>query len=391
MPPRLATLWGRRLTPPPSTPLAHADTHLTFDCLASIVDGVTANPTTNQRPAPRATLRDVGRLANVDPSIASRVLAGDERRVREETRLRIVAAAEQLGWRPHQAARSLRTGRTSTIAVLIPSLHNPAYGAMIRGAQRAAAAADHVVVFADTDDEARTAGQELERLSQYVDGIVVASASRTQLTARSLEHVPVPVVLLNRRGVRGLPAVVGKDEVGARLAARHLAQLGHRRVAILAGPEHLDTAQRRTRAFVTECAKLGLPDATQLSAPLRVEDAAAVFAAHLRRQGSVTAVFGAALTSALGSLSAARACGVDVPAELSVVGFDDAEVAELITPPLTTVRMPHEQMGARAVTLLLAALSGEDVPTTTVLEDEPVLVVRGTTAPPAARARRATP
>ncbi len=340
--------------------------------------------------AKRPTLRDVGLLANVDPSIASRVLAGDRDRVRAETRLRIEAAAKELGWRPYQAARSLRTGHTSTIAVLIPSLHNPAYSEMIRGAQRAAAEADHVVVFADTDDQDRTASQELERLSRYVDGIVVAAANKSEWSTRMLARVPVPVVLLNRRGVQALPAVVGPDELGARLAAAHLAELGHRRIVLLSGPEHIDTAVRRVAAFRAACRKHGLDEPQHLSSALRIEDAAEVLSPVLEQPASrrPTAVFGAALTAALGTMIAARRAGLDVPKNLSIVGFDDAEVAELVTPPLTTVRMPHERMGARAVELLLAALAGDEAGSTTVVEEAPELVVRGTTA--AVRGNRRT-
>ena len=111
-------------------------------------DNIALNESGSRR---RPTLRDVGHLAHVDPSIASRVLGGEMNRVSEETRVRILAAAEELGWRSHPAARSLRTGTTSTIALIVPNIHNPAYGDMIRGAQHVAAVADHVMVFADME------------------------------------------------------------------------------------------------------------------------------------------------------------------------------------------------------------------------------------------------
>lgn len=335
-------------------------------------------------PIKRPTLRDVGRAAGVDASIASRVLGGETSRVQPATRERILAAARELGWRPHAGARSLRTGSSSTIAAIVPSLHNPAYGSMILGAQRAAAAADHVVVFADCGDDADRAAGEVDRLASYVDGIVLASVRTTNAALSAAGVLHVPVVLLNRRDASGLPAVIGRDEDGAALAASHLVNLGHERIAVLAGPEDVETANRRLAGFSDRLRGLGcaLDGQMAVRSELTIEAAAEAMRPILsgRETEPPTAVFVAAgINATFGVLKAARDLGVTVPRQLSVIGFDDAPVADLVSPALTTVRMPHEAMGAAAVTVLLGLIRGEQTEDVTVVEEEPQIIERAST------------
>lgn len=317
----------------------------------------------------------------MDASIASRVLAGDQKRVSKGTRLRILAAADELGWRPHPAAKSLRTGTTTALALIVPNIQNPAYGSMIRGAQRAAAAADHVLVVADTAYSNTRERDELRRISMHVDGIIIASARTTDVAKEDFLSTMVPTVLLNRRGMAGLPAVLGPDDVGARLAAGHLADLGHPRIAILSGPASVDTATRRVAAFEAALAERGTSVSHRASAELEVADAAAAAADLLRMpEGErLTAIFAAGLSAALGVVQAARSLGLRIPEDVSLIGFDDAEIAEFLTPGLTTVRMPHEQMGVLAVESLFALMRRERLPDTIAVTDQPELIVRGTT------------
>jgi len=330
----------------------------------------------------RPTLRDVGELAGVDSSIASRVLAGDLKRVGDATRERILDAALQLGWRPHPAAKSLRTGRTTTLALIVPNIQNPAYGSMIEGAQNAAFEADHVLVLADTQSSRGRELDEVQRISRHVDGMIIASARTNGLSLDEIHSTLVPTVLLNRRGIEGLPAVLGPDERGAEMAAEHLWDLGHRQMAIITGPTHIDTAVRRLESFANTLARLGAEPVLVRSVELDVASAAvaALELLSLPRDQRPTAIFGAALTAALGSMVAARDLHIEVPSELSIIGLDDAQVAELVTPALTTIRMPHRSMGAAAVNTLLRMIEGADIPETESVPDPPILMVRGTSA-----------
>jgi len=339
--------------------------------------------TASRTPRRRPTLKDVGLKANVDASIASRVLSGEMKHASEETRARIFAAASELGWRAHPAAKSLRTGSSTTLALIVPNLHNPAYGSMIRGAQRAAALADHVMVFADMEGTDTKELDELRRISGHVDGIIIASAQSSVLGSTDLLSTLVPTVLLNRRGVPGVPAVIGPDEQGAILAAEHLLALGHRRIGILTAPRTLDTATRRGDAFAARLRESGVHLMFEVEAPLDVDAAASAISPFLERPAGErpTAIFGAALTAALGVMVGARSAGLTIPTDLSLIGLDDAQVAELVTPGLTTILMPHESMGVRAVESLLRLIAGEELPISISVDEPAELVLRGTTGP----------
>src|SRR5581483_2828181 len=303
------------------------------------------------------------------------------------TRARIRAAAERLGYQPNHVARGLSLGRTLTLGVLIPSLTSPAYGAMISGANRAAWEADYVVLFADTGDDDQRMRLQLTRLSHRVDGIVMASARRDGQALETLTRARVPFVLLNRRGGPTDPCVIGDDEAGVHLAVAHLAALGHQRIALITAPDVLDTAVRRRAAYLEALATAGLahdPRLVVVASPDPTSGAAAMRALlDLPAGQRPTAVFcGAGLATALGALHTLRLRGLRVPAECSIVGFDDAPLADYLLAPLTTVRMPHARMGARAVELLLARIQGHPIPCETRIPDPPQLVLRASTAPP---------
>ncbi len=345
-------------------------------------------PNRAARPRPRRpTLRDVARLAGVDPSVVSRELSGQESRVRPETRARVLAAVAQLGYQPNQVARGLSLGRMLTLGVLIPSLTSPAYAAMIAGAERAACAADYVLLFAGTGDDDETMCRQLGRLAHRVDGIVMASARRDGRALQRLQQLGVPFILLNRRGGEADPCVIGDDEEGTRLAVQHLAALGHRRIACICAPSVIDTAVRRRAAFLEAMAALGLavePAWLVVASPGDSQGGEAAVRAllGLPEAQRPTALFCAAgLTTSLQTLAALQRLGQRIPADVSVVGFDDSPLLDYLSPPLTTVRMPHAAMGARAVELLLAHLQGQQIPRETCLEERPELVLRNSTGP----------
>lgn len=333
----------------------------------------------------RFTLRDVAARAQVDPSIVSRVLAGEDWRVSAPTRERIDRAVKALNYVPHRMARGLRTGETLTLAVLLPHIGDPAYFNMMTGAMAAAAESNYVALFADTNDDPALELQEIDRLTGRVDGVVSAAARPGSPGIARIGASGTPVVLLNRRGDSGLPSVIGPDRAGAVLAVTHLTGLGHRRIAHLSGPLDLDPSRRRRDGYLAVMAHAGLPvDPGWLAEAELTEDPAAEQARTLLRlpaRRRPTALFASTLPSALGALREFRAQGVDVPGDISVVGFDDHPLADHLWAPLTTVRMPHVVMGRLAVRLLIQLIRQEPVPGQTVVEDPPVLVVRGSTGP----------
>jgi LacI family transcriptional regulator len=333
----------------------------------------------------RSTLRDVAARAQVDPSIVSRVLAGEDWRVSAPTRERIDRAVKALNYVPHRMARGLRTGETLTLAVLLPHIGDPAYFNMMTGAMAAAAESNYVALFADTNDDTALELQEIDRLTGRVDGVVSAAARPGSPGIARIGASGTPVVLLNRRGDAGLPSVTGPDRAGAVLAVTHLTGLGHRRIAHLGGPLELDPSQRRREGYLAAMADTGLPVHADWLAESELTEDTAAAKAHallgLPSRRRPTAVFASTLPSALGALREFRAQGVDVPGDISVVGFDDHPLADHLWAPLTTIRMPHVVMGQLAVRLLIQLIRREPVPAETVVEDPPVLVVRGSTGP----------
>ncbi|MBA3234584.1 MAG: LacI family DNA-binding transcriptional regulator [Chloroflexi bacterium] len=337
-----------------------------------------------------ATLKDVARLAEVDPSTVSRVLRGDpSQAVRGETRDRIIAAAGSLRYRPNALARSLRTRRTDTIGLIIPSLENVGFSEVTHGIQAVAAAAGKLVVVIEAEALVLTDAASVEELYSRlitdgrVDGLIVAFATVDDQLVAQLAERGTPLVLVNRRtaGIHG--SVVVDDERGSDLAVKHLAGLGHRRLGYIGIAADTDTARRRERGFREAMARAGLDVREMwLSAGLpTIAGGRQATGDLLARAGAdrPTGLFVASLQGAIGVLAQLRGQGVRIPADMSIIAFNDHELAEHLDPPLTTVRMPNFRMGEQAVHLLLEAIDGE-AGRDEMIDDAPEVVVRGSTA-----------
>jgi len=338
-----------------------------------------------------ATLKDVARLADVDPSTVSRVLRGDpSQAVRPATRDRILAASETLSYRPNALARGLRTRRTDTLGLIIPSLENVGFSEVTHGIQAAAAMAGRLVVVVEAEAVER-AGDLLAMDDPYsrlisdgrVDGLIVAFATLDDHLVMQLAERGIPLVLVNRRTVGVHGSVVVDDERGSAVAVEHLVGLGHRRIGYVGLAAETDTARRREHGFRSAMTDAGLsvdPRWLAAGAPTlsggrgAVEGMLGALGAD-RPSGLVVA----SLLGAIGVLTGLRAASIDVPTELSVIAFNDHELAAHLDPPLTTVRMPNFQMGAEAVELLLEAIEGQ-AQRDLMIETPPEVIVRGSTA-----------
>ncbi|MET0773728.1 MAG: LacI family DNA-binding transcriptional regulator [Candidatus Limnocylindrales bacterium] len=339
-----------------------------------------------------ANLKDVARRADVDPSTASRVLRDDpSQQVRPETRERILEAARELRYRPNALARGLRTRRTDTFGLIIPSLDNLGFADVTHGIQSAAAGAGKLVMVVEAEAVADAAAHGVyQRLigDGRLDGLIVAFASIDDDLVGQLVERGIPLVLVNRRTNRARGSVVVDDERGSRLAVEHLLALGHRRVGYLGIDADTDTARRRMAGYSAAMAAAGIDvDARWLAAGPPTEEGGRhavreVLAGSSDRRP--TGYFVASLMSAIGALSELAEGGVVVPRDASLVAFNDHPFAAHTAPPLTTIRMPNVRMGEQAVGMLLAAMEGEPV-RDVVIEEAPELVIRASTAaPPAA-------
>jgi LacI family transcriptional regulator len=329
----------------------------------------------------RITLADVAREASVDRSVVSRVLTNDPvLNIREETRVRVLKAVRDLGYVPNASARSLRTAQTGTLGLFIPNFANPVYAEIISGAEAAASARGYVLMTGSSSSAGGTAESYLQLLGQgRVDGLLLAGEGLTPVARDALAAAGIPYLLLNRR-TRGSRRYVTLDDAGAaELAVRHLLDLGHERIAHLAGPSGADTARRRQAGSVAALKAAGLSPDPELivSAEYTSEGGSRGMKALLELRRRPTAVVVANFVAAVGALSAAHAAGLVVPRDLSVITIHDSPMAEQTVPALTTVRMPLRQMGARGVELLLGRAIDEEI--TEVVPGPIELMVRAST------------
>jgi len=323
-------------------------------------------------------IRDVAALAGVSYQTVSRVL-NDSPSIRPTTRDRVLAVIQEVGYRPNQAARALVTSRSGMIGVL--STQSAQYGptTSVNAIEQAARAAGYrlSITTVTSGDAASLASAVDYLLNQAVEAIVVIAPQVGLFQALSGLSIAVPFVTLESTG-RDAEHSLSVDQVaGARLATAHLVELGHTEIVHLAGPADWIEANARREGFRLEIAAAGLAEHTM---PVGDWSAQSGYEVGKRMLASrdFTAVFAANDQMALGLVHAAGELGLDVPAHLSVVGFDDIPEAAHFRPPLTTVRQNFAEIGRRAIAQLLADLRGADDHQHGQITPE--LVVRGSAA-----------
>jgi DNA-binding LacI/PurR family transcriptional regulator len=324
----------------------------------------------------RATSVDVARCAGVSQSTVSLVFSGKSRgRISAATEERVRRCARELGYRPNVAAQALRLGSSRAVALLVPDITNPFFSRVLRGAQRAAAQAGYTVALVDTANDRRWEAQSFEALrAGPVDGYLLFEVSAPEGLGPDEN-----VVLMEAEAPRR-PSVRFDAETGAADGFRHLVALGHRRIGHLAAAFDAPTFHLREVARRRVLSDAGLdPDAQpRAMTPIGIEEARDAAAPLLDQEP--TAVFCDDDVVAAGLYLAARERGLKIPSNLSVIGFDDMDFARVLEPPLTTVALDAEQLGASAFELLEARMAGRRTRRRIVLPAE--LLVRGSTAKP---------
>jgi len=328
-----------------------------------------------------ARIADVAALAGVGVATVSRVLNGRVG-VRASTRERVVEAIEALNYRPSSLARGLSLQRTMVVAALLPWFTNPSAVERVRGIVDGLSSTYDLMVFDIESESRQRRAFELFDRGDRADGLLVVSTLPPEAEVDRLRAAEIPCVLIDAVHP-SFPSVAVDDVAGGELATRHLVELGHRRVALIGDPPpefRFDWSRDRTRGYQRALAAAGIEArADYVREGTRLPHVARAIAAELLSLPErPTAVFAASDTQAIGVLEAARSLGIRVPAELSVIGFDDIEVAAYLG--LTTVRQPLVESGRRGAQLLLDLLAGGRVaPLRELLPLE--LVVRGTTGP----------
>jgi DNA-binding LacI/PurR family transcriptional regulator len=328
----------------------------------------------------RPLMVDVARLAGVSHQTVSRVL-NEATSVSEDTRRRVETAIQQLGYRRNTAARALVTKRTSTLGVVSvdTSQYGPAH--TIFGIEEAARRAGYFINFASLREINRTAMRAaLDHLTDAsVDGIVVLAPVRAALEAVHGQRLDVPLVMVETSDRTDDLSVVVDQVAAARMATRHLLDLGHRTVLHVRGPENWVEADARARGWHAELADAQAPVPDVLTGDWSAASGYQL-GLQIATRTDVTAVFAANDQMSLGIMRALHEAGRSVPGDLSIAGFDDIPEAEFFHVPLTTLRQDFAEAGRRCIERLLALIDQRSPPTYPAIQPE--LIIRASTGPP---------
>jgi DNA-binding LacI/PurR family transcriptional regulator len=329
----------------------------------------------------RPSMADVARLAGVSSQTVSRVSNG-QANVDEATRARVVEAMQSLGYRPNGAARALKSGRFHTIGVIMATLQTFGNIRTLDAIATEAARADNSVLLMPISDRTlRGVSGAYRRLSvQAVDGAVIILEARFLDQAEFALPPGIPVVVIDSGAGPGYTVVDTDQALGARQATEHLLRLGHRQVWHIAGPETSFSSAHRADSWRETLRRAGIAPTPLLRGDWTAESGYR-HGLTLGKRNDVTAIFAANDEMALGAMRALHELGRDVPADVSIVGFDDMEVAASFWPPLTTVRQDFAAVGRLSIQKLLAKVANPaGPPGATVVPTN--LVIRKSTAPP---------
>lgn len=333
------------------------------------------------------TIQDVARAAKVSTATVSRALSSPAL-VSEATREAVLEAIRDTGYRVNQAARNLRMRRAGAVLILVPNLGKPFYSGILAGISEGFAGSEFAVLITDTESDpigdTALAGYFLDG---RIDGAILLDGGLSQAALRHCVDQGVGdriAFLCEWVEDAGFPVIASDNAEGARLAIRHLHELGHRKIAHVTGPEGNVLTAARRGGMLSERARLGLPARPEwiVRGDFSIESGYEAAQRILAMEVRPTAVFCSADMVAFGMIAGLMAAGVSVPGDISVVGFDDIEMSEFFIPALTTIRQDRHRLGRRAAEVLLSNLRqpGSSARGEHMMPVQ--LVVRASTAPP---------
>jgi LacI family transcriptional regulator/LacI family repressor for deo operon, udp, cdd, tsx, nupC, and nupG len=327
------------------------------------------------------SIYDIARTANVSPSTVSRALQGNTR-VGTATTARILAIAHELGYVPSSAARNLSTQRSQTIALILSTISDPSVGSVVEGIERQAAKVGYDILLAISRNDV---GREQEIIAtarqRRVDGIVLIASQMAARYNQLFDDLHIPTVVISEQELHDNVLVVRADDyASAQLATNHLLDLGHIRIGYLGVHDRPASQKPRVAGYYDALTARGItPDPELVLIGNRADHLANGYAAAPAFvQRGATAVFCYNDSSAIGLLSGCRHHGITVPEQLSVVGFDDIDMAQYSTPPLTTLRQPRMAIGEAALKTLLLRMQEQSTESLTFPGE---LIIRKSTAP----------
>lgn len=330
-----------------------------------------------------ATMADVAARAGVSVATVSRALSGDPKRVSAPVLQRIIDAADELEYIPNNLARNMRSGRARILGLIISDIGNPFFTAAARGVEDVAQRHGYSLVLSNTDENPDRESASLSVMAaERAAGVIIATTNENGVALRRFHDMGMAIVAIDRH-IADFPtdAVVVDNESASHEAVTHLVRLGHRRIALVGGPANADTARQRSRGYERALREARIPVEPDLVCRGDFRESAGLTMTRrlLELPEPPTAIFAVNNLMTIGVLEALREGGIEVPARISVVGFDDIPTAELLDPPLTVVEQPTYHVGARAAELLIRRLRDPDAAVQEVVLSAR-LIVRGSTA-----------
>jgi LacI family transcriptional regulator len=328
-------------------------------------------------------MRDVAKRAGVSVSTVSHVI-NNTRAVSQGSRQRVEQAMEELGYKPNALARSLRRRKTNTLGMIVPDSANPFFAEVARAIEDASFAQNYIVILCNSEGD-------LEKQQTYtnvlienrVAGILFVAAGVSTELVNDLGQRHVPLVIVDREVLGVEVDTVLTDHVqGGCLATQHLVDLGHRRIACIAGNSEVSPSAERVTGYRRTLEKNGIAfdESLVVKGDFQYESGYAATRQLLELERPPSAIFACNDLMAVGCISAARELGLRVPDDLSVVGFDDVRLASFTNPPLTTIVQPKVEIGALATQMLLERLVDQDAPPRFKRLDTKLCVRRSTAA-----------
>jgi LacI family transcriptional regulator len=330
----------------------------------------------------KPTIYDIARIAGVSAATVSKVL-NNRGRISDKTKQKVLKIVDELHYRPNVLASAMKGKFTYQIALLIPDIDNPVYVQFLKHIEEAGQQAGFSIVMCSTDNDAEKEARQVAFMRQKrVDGFIIASKFRNDEVLKELLEDGVPVVLFAfEKPPFSIDIVTVDDYLGGVAAVEHLVSLGHRRIGVIADGSY--SSAERVRGYYAALQSAGIAAEEGLVAEcqtITLQEAEEAAGRLLGRRDRPSAVFGCNDVMAAGAMRAARKLGLDVPKDLSIVGFDNTDWCSLLFPELTSVAMPLPELGKKVMEVIVNRMERNE-PTKQTVRMFPKLVVRGSTGP----------
>jgi len=327
------------------------------------------------------TIKDIAKLANVSITTVSRVINNKTEGVSEETRNRILQLVKELGYQPNAIARGLVTKKTKTVGLIIPDISNPFFPDIARGEEDSAHIYGYNVFLCNTDDNLEKESEYINALKEkYVDGIIFTSSSIPKH-----EHITdliksgIPVVIMDRRiDSEDIYGVFLDNYEGGYIATKYLIDLGHKRIGCITGPLYISNAIERLEGYKRALVDNEIEVDNRLIFEGDYKINSGIIGAEKLLEHEVTAIFASNDLMAYGAYKAIRSYGYKIPDDISVVGFDDIQLSQILEPQLTTIRQPAYDMGLAAARMLIKLVEGKKLKKK-IINFRPQLIIRQST------------